>query len=152
MAAALVVSLSAQATLGLSTEDPRGFARLLLLTTAVTTAVWLTVTFLTPPEPTEHLRAFYARVRPGGPGWRPVAREAPSRERLGRRLLEWAGGCVSVYLALFGLGTLLLGSPWLGVLELGGSILVGLCLWHLGARGWPGAGPSEQARDMMRPV
>jgi Na+/proline symporter len=142
MATALVVSLAAQAGLGLSTEDPRGFAWLLLLTTAATTAVWLTVTWLTPPEPAAHLRAFYARVRPGGPGWRRVAPEAAAEGRLGRGLLRWAGGCASVYLALFGLGTLLLGPRWLGVVELALSVLVARWLWAGSgaeeARGGPG--------------
>jgi hypothetical protein len=144
MAAALVVSLTAQAGLGLSTDDPRGFAWLLLLTTAATTAVWLTVTWLTPPEPTAHLRAFYARVRPGGPGWRAVAPEAPGEGHLGQALLRWAGGCLSVYLALFGLGTLLLGAPWRGGLELAASALVGGWLWRTGARS---AGPGTERAD-----
>ena len=45
------------------------------VTVVVSTLVWLSVTFLTRPEPDEKLRAFYERVRPGGPGW---ARTFPS--------------------------------------------------------------------------
>src|SRR2546422_10232628 len=44
MAAALVFSLVAQWGFGLSPDDPRGFAALLLVTTALTTIVWLAVT------------------------------------------------------------------------------------------------------------
>ena len=40
-------------------------------------ALWIPVMLLTPPEQPEVLDAFYARARPGGPGWRAV------RERVG---------------------------------------------------------------------
>src|SRR3989441_7230467 len=70
MTTALLVSLALQLGAGVSADDPRGFARLLLATTAVTTLVWLRGTWVTPPEPLPRLRAVYARVRPGGPGWR----------------------------------------------------------------------------------
>jgi hypothetical protein len=115
MAAALVISLGAQRGLGLSAADPRGFAQLLLLTTALATAVWLAVTFLTAPEPPDRLRAFYARVRPGGPGWRAVAPEADADASLGGGVVQWAVGCVVVYLGLFGLGDVLLGSALRGL-------------------------------------
>src|SRR2546422_582004 len=87
MTAALVVSLVAQFAFGLSADDPRGFAWLLLTTTAATTAIWLLVTFLTPPEPPERLRRFYARARPGGPGWRAIVPEARADGGLGAAYL-----------------------------------------------------------------
>jgi SSS family solute:Na+ symporter len=113
MAAAFVVSLAAQAA-GLGGDDPRAFAWLLLLTTAVTTVVWLGVTYATAPEPPAKLREFYARVRPGGPGWRAVVATADRDTRLGGGLLVWAIGCVVVYLGLFGIGGLVLGRYWQG--------------------------------------
>ena len=123
MATALVVSLAAQAA-GLSSDDPRGFAWLLLVTTAVTTAVWLGVTFATAPEPPEKLREFYARARPGGPGWRAVAPTADADARIGGGLLVWALGCVVVYLGLFGIGALVLGRYWQG----GIAVVIGAAL------------------------
>ena len=45
----------------------------MLITVAVSTVVWLSVTFLTKPEPDARLEAFYQRVRPGGPGWRRIS-------------------------------------------------------------------------------
>jgi Na+/proline symporter len=133
MAAALVVSLAAQGLGGLDADDPRGFAILLLVTTAVTTVVWLAVTFATAPEPAERLRAFYARVRPGGPGWRAVVPEATRDARLGAGLGQWAVGCAVVYLGLFGIGSLVLGRPVGGAV----ALLVGAGLtWYLvGATG-----------------
>jgi Na+/proline symporter len=118
MATALVVSLVAQIWYGLSPDDPRGFALLLLLTTAVTTAVWLGVTYATAPEPAATLRAFYARVRPGGPGWRAIVPEAAAEGRLGSGLVQWAIGCVVVYLGLFGIGAAVLGRPLRGFVAL----------------------------------
>jgi uncharacterized sodium:solute symporter family permease YidK len=38
----------------------------------VTTAIWLLVTFLTPPESDATLRSFYKKIQPGGPGWKKV--------------------------------------------------------------------------------
>ena len=113
MATAFVVSLGAQA-LGLSGDDPRGFAWLLLVTTTVTTVVWLAVTYATAPEPPETLRAFYMRARPGGPGWRAVVPTAERDARIGGGLLVWALGCLVVYLGLFGIGGLVLGRYWQG--------------------------------------
>jgi Na+/proline symporter len=112
MAAALVISLAAQRA-GLNQDDPRGFAWLLLITTVGTTIVWLVVTYLTAPEPAERLKAFYARVRPGGPGWTAVV-PAAGEERLGNGLLQWALGCLVVYAGLFGIGDLVLGRPGRG--------------------------------------
>ncbi|MGB3491153.1 MAG: sodium:solute symporter family protein, partial [Elainellaceae cyanobacterium] len=45
------------------------FGLRLLVTAAITTVVWVTVMYLTPPESDETLDQFYLRVRPGGPGW-----------------------------------------------------------------------------------
>ena len=42
----------------------------------VTSAIWLTATYMTQPESTEILRSFYKRIQPGGPGWAKVVNEA----------------------------------------------------------------------------
>ena len=44
------------------------YAFTMLTTVAVTTVVWLAVTFATAPESDETLDRFYRQVRPGGPG------------------------------------------------------------------------------------
>jgi hypothetical protein len=77
-----------------------------------TTACWLTVTLLTPPESEQRLTSFYRRVRPGGPGWKRVATSAalPPPERIGGLVLDWVAGCVLIYAALFGVGALVLRS------------------------------------------
>ncbi len=68
----------------------------LLIGVAVTTVGWLLVTFLTPREPEELLKAFYAKVRAD-------AAEVP------RGLLSMACGCLAVWSCLFGCGYLIYG-------------------------------------------
>lgn len=124
MAAAFVVSVLVRAAGGLDPDDPRGFAWLLLTTTAATTVVWLAVTYLTPPEPPDQLRAFYRRVRPGGPGWTAVAPEAAGEGAVAARLVQWLVGCAVVYLGLFGLGALVLGRVMPGVSTLAAAVVL----------------------------
>src|SRR5256712_6981485 len=128
MAAALVFSLVAQLGFGLSADDPRGFAYLLLVTTAATTIVWLAVTYLTPAEPLESLRAFHRRVRAGGPGWRAVAPDAAGGIAIGAGLVQWLLGGAVVYLALFGIGGLVLGRRGSGALAVVAAVLL---TWYL---------------------
>jgi Na+/proline symporter len=131
MAAALVVSLAAQLGFGVSADDPRGFAWLLLLTTAATSVIWLAVTWLTPAEPPDRLRAFYRRVRPGGPGWTAVEPEATRDAAIGGGLLQWLLGCLVVYFGLFGIGDLVLGRPLRGTVAL--VVALGLTGYLVGA-------------------
>lgn len=84
----------------------------LIITVAVTTLVWVSVSFLTPPTERSRLVAFYRLVRPAGPGWASVRREAgvaASPDSIAQSLLGWVLGCVFVYAALFGTGSFLYG-------------------------------------------
>jgi hypothetical protein len=88
------------------------FAKTTLVTTSVTTLVWVAVTRLTPPEPQEVLVAFYRKVRPHVAGWKTIASQAPEIQPtrdLGRNLLSWLVGCIMVYAALFGIGKICFG-------------------------------------------
>ena len=127
MTAALVLSLSLQFGAGLDADAPRDFAWLMLLTVAGTTATWLIVTYLTPPEPMEHLKRFYDRVRPGGRGWVEVAGRAEEEGPGWGGLATWLLGCAVVYLGLFGTGSLLLGHPWRGLTLVG--VALALTVW-----------------------
>ena len=96
-------------------------------TVALSTAAWVAVMLATRPTSPETLEAFYRRVRPGGPGWRPQATRAPEitpDAPLGRTLVRWALGVAVVYASLFGLGWLLLGQGLRGGLALGLGIAV----------------------------
>jgi solute:Na+ symporter, SSS family len=116
MASALVTSVGLR-SLGsryptFDPATPKGFAMTLVVTTAVTTAVWLAATFGTRPEPREKLAAFYEKVRPAGPGWRRiVGAEAVAEHRgeIPRNLLFWVLGTVFVYSIMFATGAVIFG-------------------------------------------
>jgi hypothetical protein len=98
-------------------DRPRDFAYIMLVTVSLTTIAWLLVTWMTRPEPDAVLATFYRRVRPQGPGWKPVAASVgpvviPGSLRL--ELINALLGCVLVYGALFGVGEILLRSALLG--------------------------------------
>jgi hypothetical protein len=104
MAAALVSTLALHWRNPFVGSVPLVFAKTTLTTTAITTVVWLAVTFLTPAESNDILVRFYRHVRPDAAGWRPIAALAPDvapTHDLGRNLFDWLLGCMMVYAALF---------------------------------------------------
>jgi solute:Na+ symporter, SSS family len=122
MAASFVTSISLH-IYGVDAADTSSgdYAKAMLITTAVTTAVWLAVTFLTQPESEAVLDRFYRQVRPGGPGWRRVAgRLGFGQDRIPGGALSWvnwAAGVTAVYASVFGVGEFLTGNPARGWLE-----------------------------------
>jgi len=101
--------------------------------TAFTTVLWLAATFLTRPTPAQTLDTFYQRVRPAGPGWRPLAQQHPSVQpdaALGSLGVSWLLGVVLVYAFLFGFGYMLLGEPLLGTGCLVLGLTCGSLLWR----------------------
>jgi Na+/proline symporter len=102
--------------------DLRSDAWVMLVTVALSTIVWLVVTFVTKPEPDVTLDAFYRRVRPGGPGWARVSERAGfGREGIPGGALAWTNwiaGIVAVYASLFGIGKIVLGNLPQGLLML----------------------------------
>ncbi|MCL4811018.1 MAG: Na+:solute symporter [Vicinamibacteraceae bacterium] len=127
-----------------------GFAYLKLFTTVQfpytllylvgwTTIWWLLVTLLTPPESDAHLLKFYRRVRPGGPGWRRIARlgNEPEPEPIAGLLVDWVAGWVLIYATLFGIGTWLLDSFAKSLVFFAvGAIAIVVIYRDLSRRGW----------------
>src|ERR1017187_3298217 len=112
---------------GYGAEEFRIQAIVMLLTVAITTAVWVLVTFLTRPVSDATLDAFYRRVRPGGPGWETVSRRLGfGREPIpggAMSFLNWILGIILVYAALFGIGKIVFGQLWVGLELLGVAIV-----------------------------
>ena len=112
MVTSFIVSLLAFAYVRprFAAEDPNGDAWVMLITVAVSTVVWVAVTFATKPESDATLDAFYRRVRPGGPGWVTVSnRLGFGREKIPGGALAWSNwlaGVIAVYASLFGIGKL----------------------------------------------
>jgi SSS family solute:Na+ symporter len=140
MICAFVVSVALQVFGGYDSDKPADFAWVMLITVGVTTAVWLAVTYLTSPEPTEKLVAFYRKTRPSRRGWGPIAAAAPDVRPSGdaaANLVDWISGCVLIYAVLFGVGKLILKEflPGFGLLGLGA--LAGWIIYRdLSRRGW----------------
>jgi Na+/proline symporter len=143
MATAMVVSVFLYWDAPFYGAGPVVFAKNALTTTVVTTLVWVAVTLLTPPEPEAVLLNFYRKVRPHMSGWQAIARLAPEirpTRDVGRNLVSWILGCAMVYLALFGLGRVLLGPQWKGIgLLLASGICAAALYANLARQGWSSA-------------
>jgi Na+/proline symporter len=147
MATALAVTIWLRWTEPFSGNNPVVFAKTALTTTVITTLVWLVVTYLTKAEPEPVLVKFYRSVRPQITGWKPVARlapEVPLTTDLGRNLLSWVLGCFMVYMALFGLGHVLLGPFWEGIALLTASaICAGALYSNIARSSWSEEAPVQ---------
>ena len=112
MICAAIISLFLQVILKWDVRAPKDFAFVMLVTVGITTIVWVAVTMATKAEPKEKLIAFYKRVRPEGPGWNGIAREAGlsaehAQGRLSLQFANWILGCALIYGSLFGIGKLI---------------------------------------------
>ena len=91
----------------------------LVMGVGITTASWMLVTFLTRPADDSTLRSFYRLVRPGGPGWNKVIREAEAEGEtfdekakpgdLPLGILCMLAGCFVVFSIVFGFGFFMYG-------------------------------------------
>jgi Na+/proline symporter len=140
MITAFIVSVAMQAAFGFDSDRPVDFAWIMIVTVAITTVVWLAVTYLTPPEPEEKLVTFYRRTRPSRAGWGPVAARAPDVRASSDglfNLMDWIAGCVLIYGVLFGVGKLLLHETLPGVVLLALGVIAGVVIYRdLSRRGW----------------
>ena len=105
---------------------------------AITAVVWITVLILTPPESDEVLDRFYAKVRPGGPGWRRQRERTgiPPSQDLALDLKRILAAVLLLYAFMFGIGGLLLQKwgwmIWMTVL----AVASGAWLFVLQRRGY----------------
>ena len=110
---------------------PLAFHHKLLVIVPVSILTWLLVTFLTKPEPREHLLAFYTRVQPGG-WWGTISGEVERTMPDVTRgfLLNWLAGIVFVWGANFAIGMMVFGR-WGTGLALAGASVVGFAwIWR----------------------
>ena len=87
----------------------------LIIGVAITSAVWITVTFLTRPTDKKVLSQFYALIQPHRLGWKPIVSQmdtsgfAHPTTRISQELISIFMGCIGIYCLLFGVGYLLYG-------------------------------------------
>ncbi len=106
---------------------------------AVTTSIWLIVTFVTPSEDPSVLRSFYKKTQPGGPGWARVISDAQKEGvdlqedhaawSVPSGILAMLLGCALIYSTMFSTGYLIYGNynlafPLLGLALVSGYLLL----------------------------
>jgi solute:Na+ symporter, SSS family len=123
----------------------------LLATIAATTACWVVTAYLGPETDRATLIAFYTKVRPFGPGWERVRREAglgrdemrTQRDNIPLALLGWVSGCTVIWAALFTVGSFLYGRTPQALGLLGVFVLSGLALLYVVQRLWSDEGVAK---------
>jgi len=116
----------------------------LILTVGVTTISWLLTAYLGPQTDKETLIKFYKKVRPMGPGWKAVRRQAGITEAEGKAtgesfplaLVGWVSGSLTIWSALFTVGNFLYGRLTYGFILLAVSVASGLVLIKVVNRLW----------------
>jgi Na+/proline symporter len=90
--------------------------QVLLLGIVITTIGWVIVTFMTRPTDDATLQSFYRKIKPGGPGWTPVAAAIPADAQvtgtgnLAFGILAMLVGAMAIYAVLFATGFYLYGN------------------------------------------
>jgi Na+/proline symporter len=108
--------------------------RRLAVVAFLTVVTWLAVTFLTKPEKREVLEAFYARIRPGGAGFRPIAetmRHVEPDRNLGGSILAAILATGAVYFTLPAVGFLLFGETAKGLACVAAALACGALAYVL---------------------
>jgi SSS family solute:Na+ symporter len=116
----------------------------LMTTVAFTTICWITTAFWGPQTDRKTLIEFYKKVRPFGPGWSSIRKEAgipaedlkQSHENIPLALLGWSSGCAVIWSALFTVGNILYGRTGYAIVLLGVFLLSGLTLLYVINKLW----------------
>ena len=130
--AQLVIDYFDLASRDVFSENVQYFCIDFLLITLVVTAAWLIVMFLTKPDPVEHLKEFYSRVRPPGPGWKPIAKLCPDVQKTDSLLADfgaWIVSIIFVYMMIFAVGGLYFVKYKISVICGVICVISGLLLW-----------------------
>lgn len=111
----------------------------LLIGVAITTAAWLAATYLTRPTDRTTLERFYLKIRPDGPGWRPISQDlsdsqtdSAAASSLPSAIMAMVAATFLVYSLLFGMGYLLYGenvSALISLLIAAGATIAIVKLW-----------------------
>lgn len=98
----------------------------------LTTIVWISATYFTPPDDEETLRNFVKKVNPGGPGWAKYS-DGVSTEPwpVPHGILSMVLGCTAVYGFLLGVGQLIYGYTESGLMICGLGIIASIGLFKV---------------------
>jgi hypothetical protein len=116
----------------------------LILTVLATTVVWVLTAFLGPKTDPKTIIKFYKKVRPFGPGWEPVRKQAgiskaeakSSGDNFPVALVGWVSGSLTIWSALFTGGNFLYKRWTYTFILLGVFVVSGLVLLRVINRLW----------------
>lgn len=117
--AAMVSSFSVALFMQFGAPTSWSDSKRLVISVAITTAVWLIVTFITPATDRSTLHAFLRLANPGGPGWRRIRAQAkrdgvdlpaPETGGLALSLACVPVSIIGIYATLFAIGYWLYGN------------------------------------------
>ena len=116
----------------------------LILTIVATTAVWMLTALLGPKTDRQTLIKFYKKVRPFGPGWEPVRKEAGISKEEAKStgdnfpvaLVGWVSGSLTIWSALFAVGNFLYGRTTYALVLFGIFLVSGMVLIRVVNRLW----------------
>ena len=121
----------------------------LLMTIAFTTVCWVTTAFVGPTTDRQVLIDFYTKVRPFGPGWKKVQKDAglvdgwggprAAGDNIPLALLGWVAGCTMIWSALFTVGNFLYGRTSTATFLLATFVVSGSALIYVVQRLWSGS-------------
>ncbi len=133
----------------------------LVLTVALTTVCWVLTAFFGPQTDHKTLIEFYKKVKPFGPGWARIRREAgiaegeiaaSTHENIPLALLGWFAGCTVIWCGLFTVGNFLYGRTGMALALLTLFILSGIVLIVVINRLWSGMGQKAMAPSPNSPA
>ena len=92
---------------------------------------WVSVTFMTRPEPTDQLKIFYERVQPGG-WWAPITKnfEHTAQPVSKGIIVQWLAGIMMIYGFTFGIGNLIFNNFNNAVLLFGCAFIGSYLIWN----------------------
>ncbi|MGA2533681.1 MAG: sodium:solute symporter family protein [Candidatus Aminicenantales bacterium] len=116
----------------------------LILTVFATTVVWMLTAFLGPKTDRQTLITFYKKIRPFGPGWEPVRKEAgiskadakSTGDNFPVALVGWVSGSLTIWSALFTVGNFLYGRTTYALVLFGIFLVSGTVLLRVINRLW----------------
>ena len=103
----------------------------LMIIVPIAIIAWLSATFLTEPEPKQHLETFYKRVQPGG-WWGPITKNfdhtiQPVSKGI---LVQWLAGIMMIYGFTFGIGNFIFNQYSNSVLLFGFAFVGSYLIWN----------------------
>jgi Na+/proline symporter len=116
------------------------FPQTLYIIVPITTLACVITSYITKPTNMDVLLNFSKRVHPGGPGWKKINKLLPDVKPdtgYGILFVDWLLGVVLLFCFLFGIGKIILGVYFEGLIYIGvGTVAGAIILRHVRYLGW----------------